>query len=205
VGKPDPVAVSAFTTLLQLVQVDPKWTDLIVDWIDRDNIPQTQGAEDSAYLGQTPPYLAANQYITSTSELLALPGFGRENYLKLAPYITALPPTTDIKLNICSAKAPVLDAFNPGFQNFTGDQGAGLQKNRETAQGACFPDTAAYQATFDPKQWAQVQNMFGKTSRYFRLSSLVTIGTAEFNLYSLLFVDQNGYYVHPVQRSFSPD
>ena len=35
-----------------------------VDWIDADNQPQTQGAEDSAYMGQNPPYLAANQYIT---------------------------------------------------------------------------------------------------------------------------------------------
>ena len=65
---------------------------MLVDWIDPDNEPQTQGAEDSAYLGQNPPYLAANHYMTSTTELLALPGFGRENYAKLAPFIAALPP-----------------------------------------------------------------------------------------------------------------
>src|SRR5207244_6057961 len=78
-GQPDPATVDAFRKLLELSQVDPKWVDMVVDWIDRDNQPQTQGAEDSAYLGQNPPYLAANQYITSTTELLALPGFGREN------------------------------------------------------------------------------------------------------------------------------
>ncbi len=202
VGKPDPVAVAAFNALLQLLQVDPKWTDMIVDWIDRDNNPQAQGAEDSAYMGQTPPYLAANQYITSTSELLALPGFGHDNYAKLAPYITALPPGT--KLNICSARGVVLDAFNPGNQNWSSDE-SGLEKNRESAQGACFPDINTYQQTFDPKQWQQVQGMFGTDSFYFRLSSLITIGSTEFNLYSLLFMDRQGFYVHPVQRSFSPD
>jgi general secretion pathway protein K len=201
-GKPNPVAVATFTELLRLVQVDPKWTDMIVDWIDRDNNPQTQGAEDSAYLGQTPPYLAANQYITSTTELLALPGFGRENYAKLAPYISALPPAT--KLNICSASAVVLDAFNPGNQNYSSDAN-GLAKNRETVQGACFPDMNTYKAIFDARQWQQVQSMLGVVSSYFRLSSLITIGTTEFNLYSLLYVDGQGYYVHPVQRSFSPD
>jgi len=202
VGKPDPVAVESFRTLLQSVQVDPKWADMIVDWIDRDNIPQSQGGEDSLYLGQTPPYQAANQYITSTSELLALPGFKEENYAKIAPYIVALPPGT--KLNICSAKGPVLDAFNTGNTNF-GSDAAALQKNREQAPGTCFPDMPGYQAIFDSKQWAQVSGMFGKTSSYFRLTSLVTIGSAEFNLYSLLLMDGQGYYVHPVQRSFSPD
>ncbi len=201
-GKPNPAAVAAFNALLQLVKVDPKWTDMIVDWIDQDNTPQTQGAEDSAYLGQNPPYLAANQYITSASELLALPGFGRENYAKLAPYVTALPPGTT--LNICSASAVVLDAFNPGNQNFSSDA-TGLEKNRETAQGACFPDQKTYQQTFDAKQWQQVSGMFKTESYYFRLSSLITIGTTEFNLYSLLYVDRQGFYVHPVQRSFSPD
>jgi hypothetical protein len=46
---------------------------------------------------------------------------------------------------------------------------------------------------------------FGTTSQYFRLNSLVTIGTSEFNLYSLLYMENPGYYIHPVQRSFSPD
>jgi hypothetical protein len=48
-------------------------------------------------------------------------------------------------------------------------------------------------------------DMFGTTSQYFRLSSLITIGTTEFNLYSLLYMDNQGNYIHPLQRSFSPD
>jgi general secretion pathway protein K len=202
-GKPDPVAVDAFKYLLQLATVDPKWADMVVDWIDRDNNPQTQGAEDSAYLGQNPPYLAANQYITSTTELLALPGFGRENYEKLAPYIAALPPAT--KLNTCTAKAVVLDAFNVGSSEWSSDGGVALQKNRADAPG-CFPSKTDYQKTFsDPAKYTAAQGMFVTTSNYFRLSSLVTIGTAEFNLYSLLFMDGQGYFIHPIQRSFSPD
>lgn len=202
-GKPDPVMVDSFKWLLEEVQVDPKWADMIIDWIDRDNIPQNQGAEDSAYLGQNPPYQAANQYITSITELLALPGFGRDNYVRLAPYISALPPETN--LNICSAKDKVLDAFNPGKTDFSSTQG-GVDKARQsgTATG-CFPDTNDYKAAFDAKRWAEVQGRFGKVSSYFRLSSLITIGSTEFNLYSLLYMDSSGYYVHPIQRSFSPD
>ena len=201
-GAPNAGAVKAFNKLLESVGVDPKWTDMIIDWIDADNMPQTQGAEDSAYLSQNPPYLAANRYLTSISELLALPGFGRENFTKLAPYITALPPATP--LNICSAPAQVLDAFTTQT-TFSGDGGGGLAKNREGAPG-CFPDLNTYKAGFvgNDLQLAGDQR-FGTTSQYFRLSSLVTIGSTEFNLYSLLYMETPGYLIHPVQRSFSPD
>jgi general secretion pathway protein K len=199
-GKPDPVMVEAFRQLLQLSQVDPKWADMVVDWIDRDSNPQTQGAEDSAYLGQNPPYLAANQYITSTSELLALPGFGRDNYLKIQPYISALPPGTS--LNVCTAPGPVLDAFNKGTVNFSDPEA--LAKNRANAPG-CFPTKSDLANTFEQSTLSQIQNRLQQTSSYFRLQSLVTIGTAEFNLYSLLYMDNQGYFLHPIQRSFSPD
>jgi general secretion pathway protein K len=198
-GQPDPATVDAFRKLLELSQVDPKWVDMVVDWIDRDNQPQTQGAEDSAYMGQNPPYLAANQYITSTTELLALPGFGRENYAKLAPFIAALPPGS--KLNLCTAKGRVLDAFNKNSTEWEDE--AALQKNRAGAPG-CFPDTATFNSTLGSTNVGAQTSRFVQTSSYFRLSSLITIGSAEFNLYSLLYLDQQNF-VHPIQRSFSPD
>jgi general secretion pathway protein K len=202
-GTANPGAVRAFNKLLEELQIDVKWTDLLIDWIDSDNTPQTQGAEDSAYLGQNPPYLAANRYLTSTSELLALPGFGRENFAKLAPYISALPPGTP--LNVCSAPAQVLDAFST-TSTFSSDGGTGLTKNRESAPG-CFPDLNSYKTQNLDANDLQLAGgtRFGTTSQYFRLTSLVTIGTSEFNLYSLLYMDTQGYFIHPIQRSFSPD
>jgi hypothetical protein len=113
-----------------------------------------------------------------------------------------LPPATP--LNICTAPAQVLDAFTTQ-STFTGDQGAGLEKNREAAPG-CFPDLNTYKAGFvgNDMQLAGAQR-FVTTSQYFRLSSLVTIGSAEFNLYSLLYMESPGYIIHPVQRSFTQD
>jgi general secretion pathway protein K len=200
---PNAGALKAFNKLLEELQIDPTWTDKLVDWIDSDNLPQNQGGEDSFYLGQNPPYLAANRYLTSTSELLAIPGFTHEMFVKLAPYISALPPAT--MLNVCTAPAYVLDAFSTQT-TFSGDQGVGLAKNRETAPG-CFPELNSYTTQNLDANDLQLagSKRFGTTSNYFRLNSLVTIGTSEFNLYSLLYMDAQGYYVHPVQRSFSPD
>jgi len=202
-GTPDPVYVAAFTKLLELVGLETKWAPMMVDWIDADIVPQNiDGAEDSVYMGQTPPYRTANRYITSTTELLALPGFGRDRYLALAPYIAALPK--DTRVNLCTVKDKVLDAFLPqGQTEFSATQGQ-LEKNRTGSPG-CFPTLDNYRAAFrDQKAYAAVQAKLGQTSAYFRLTSFVTIGGAEFNLYSLLFRDTTGA-VRPIQRSFTPD
>jgi|HubBroStandDraft_5_1064220.scaffolds.fasta_scaffold22490_4 general secretion pathway protein K len=208
---------AAFQQLLSYLDIEPKWAGYIVDWIDPDIVPQNpDGAEDSVYMGQSPPYRTPNMYITSASEILALPGFGHDRYAKLAPYIVALP--IDAKINICTASGLVLDAFTPGRREYSLDPD-GLQKNRETA-GACFPALQEYQQAIaqSPKPPQQqplpgqppAQNPqatgaeFGTASSYFRLTSFVTIGATEFNLYSLLFQDAQGN-VRPLLRSYTPD
>jgi general secretion pathway protein K len=204
---------AAFQQLLAYLDIEPKWAGYFVDWIDPDIVPQNpDGAEDSVYMGQSPPYRTPNMYITSASEILALPGFGHDRYAKLAPYIVALP--TDAKLNICTASGLVLDAFTPGRREYSLDPD-GLQKNRETA-GACFPSLQEYQQaiaqapkppTTGPNTGPNQQTSaaeFATNSSYFRLTSFVTIGSTEFNLYSLLLMDATGS-VRPILRTYTPD
>ncbi|HWW32699.1 MAG TPA: type II secretion system minor pseudopilin GspK [Steroidobacteraceae bacterium] len=199
-GTPDPVQVAAFQQLLAMLGLEPKWADFMVDWIDRNISPVTpDGAKDSVYMGQTPPYRTPNRYITSASELLALPGFGRDRYVALAPYVTALP--FGMKLNVCTAKGPVLDAFL-GHGDFSSDLD-GLAKNRAAAPG-CFPKLTDYQAAAEAAVWKNISSKVQMTSSYFRLTSLVTIGSTEFNLYSLLLQDPTGQ-VRPILRSYTPD
>ena len=201
-GTPNLVAIAAFQQLLVSLQIEPKWADLIVDWIDPDSTPTVpDGAEDSVYMGQLPPYYVPNMYITSASELLALPGFGRDRYKKIAPFVVALP--IDAKVNICTASGLVLDAYIPGRREFGLDPD-GLQKNRENANG-CFPTQAEYQQAFEsPQQYTAASKFFALNSAYFRLTSFVTIGSTEFNVYSLMYMDATGS-VRPLIRSYTPD
>jgi general secretion pathway protein K len=203
-GTPDTVQVAAFQQLLTTLGLEPKWAGYVIDWIDRDIVPSLpDGAEDSVYMGQVPPYRTPNRYITSASELLALPAFGRDRYLALAPYVVALPYGT--KLNICTAKPQVLDAFL-GHIEFSTDPD-GLAKNRAAATG-CFPQLSDYQAAatngVNAASWQQVSQKVQMTSSYFRLTSLIAIGSTEFNLYSLLLQDPTGQ-VRPILRSFTAD
>jgi type II secretory pathway component PulK len=115
--------------------------------------------------------------------------------------VTALPK--DTKINVCTAKDKVLDAFlGAGHTEFSTDQGA-LAKNR-TASSGCFPTLSNYQAAFPQQRQKIVANYFQQNSSYFRLTSYITIGSAEFSLYSLLYQDAT-FSVRPIQRSFTPE
>jgi general secretion pathway protein K len=197
----DPAAVEAFERLLELLGLETRWAALFADWIDANTTANSpDGGEDNLYLSQAPPYRPPNMAITSVSELLALPEFGRERYLLLAKHVAALP--VDAPLNVCLASGEVLDAYNEGQREHTTDQEAFAKSQAE----GCFPGLAAYEASFDPAVLTRVKNWPGlaETTRYFRLTSVVSIGTAQFAMYSLLRREDDGR-VRVVMRSYSPD
>lgn len=215
---PNTVAIQAFQRLLNMLGMDGKWAYYIVDWIDKNDTPMSpDGAEDSVYMEMNPPYRPPNLPITSTSELLALPGFTRADFDKLAPYIVALPP--GVGINTCSASPQVLDALT-GHIQWSYDP-AQFYKDRADS-GTCFPlpqdvhtatvnvqgggggagagfETNGSQGT--PAGPALVST---QKPAWFRLTSYVTLGSAEFAVYTLLYQDQTGM-VRPVMRSFTPD
>jgi general secretion pathway protein K len=198
-GSTDPASVTEFQQLLTLLGLETKWAGLIADWIDLDDQPNfPDGAEDSVYLAQSPQYRTANLPITSISELLALPGFGRDRYNRLAPYITALPAGTTI--NVCTAPGMLLDAIS-GKTEYSIDPQQ-LQSQRQ-AQG-CFPTLSVYQASLSAQQQRLTAGRLGQTTSFFRLRSFITIGTARFSLYSLLERDGAGQ-IHVILRTFGTE
>jgi general secretion pathway protein K len=198
-GGTDPHALQIFQQLLSELGLETKWAQLIADWVDTDTMPNDpDGAEDSVYLGQTPPYWAANEPVTSISELLALPGFGRDRYNRLAPYIAALPPGTAI--NLCTASGVLLDAIS-GKTEYSADP-ANLSSSRQ--QTGCFPTLAEFDASLSAAQVKEFAPYFGTpTSAYFRLRTFITIGSARYSLYSLLYV--NGGQIRPIIRTFGTE
>ena len=198
----DQEAVLALQRLMGMLEIEPKWAQLIADWIDPDVAPEfPDGAEDNVYTGEDPPYRTPNLLITSTTELLALPEFGRERFRKLAPYVTALPQ--DAQINVCTASGYVLDALIPGgHEEFSVDP----ERLAEARENGCFPRMSEYRAAFgsDPQAFERIEEKLSERSKYFRLTSIVTIGTAEFALYSLLQREPTGQ-VRPILRSYVAD
>jgi general secretion pathway protein K len=212
---PNPTAIAVFQRLLQRLDMDPKWAYFVVDWIDQDSTPMSpDGAEDSVYMEMDPPYRTPNLPVTSTSELMALPGFTRADFDRLAPHIVALPIGT--KVNVCSADPYVLDALT-GVEQFSELDPQQFAKDRQDANG-CFPPLATVKVSTanvtggtgslsggTTAQGTQTtpQDLIGQTSTWFRLSSFITVGTSEFSVYTVLYQDTTG--VRPMMRSFTPD
>ncbi|MFO7276417.1 MAG: type II secretion system minor pseudopilin GspK [Pseudomonadota bacterium] len=204
-GQRDPVAMEIFERLLAKLGLEEKWAELIADWIDANIATEDfDGAEDGTYTAFDPPYRTPNTLITSPSELLALPEFGRERYLRLAPYVTALP--RDATINVCTASAALLDAMiGPAYEEFSRDP-ENLSRQRE--EDGCWPTADDFRQVLESEERDEqlrqaIAQRVGEDSKYYRLTSVVTIGTTQIALYSLLLHEQNGTRV--IQRSYSPD
>jgi general secretion pathway protein K len=193
-------SIAQFQQLLALLGLESKWAPLIADWIDSDNnVNFPDGAEDSVYLAQSPPYRTANLAVTSISELLALPGFGRDRYNRLAPYISALPAPSPI--NVCTALGPVLDAIS-GKQEYSANPQQLLARRQ---QEGCFPTPTVFSASLGNQQTQSAGAApIGSLSSYFRLRTFITIGTARFTLYSLMERDGAGQ-IHVILRTFGTE
>lgn len=196
----DEMAYERFKRLLQLLELEEKWADLVTDWIDSDGVESFPvGAEDSAYTGFSPAYRAANMPITRASELLALPEFGIERYRRLEPFVTALP--IGAALNVCTAPPEVLDSLVEGHIEFTRarDNAADLRKQR------CFPsvqDLESAISSLNADEQEALKATLGETSSYFRATIWVTIGATKFTLYSLLYRTDATKLVRPILRSY---
>jgi general secretion pathway protein K len=110
--------------LLEILELDPAIADAIADWIDADQDPRPNGAEDSDYAERDPPYAAANRPLTSISELRLIKGIDLAAYNKLAPYVCALPPGTS--LNVNTATPGILAALDKSrdLSRFTRAEGS---------------------------------------------------------------------------------
>jgi general secretion pathway protein K len=193
----DNVAVERLQRLLELIDLEPKWANIIADWIDTDVQPNfPDGAEDPTYTGITPPYRTANMPLTRASELLAIAGFGLDRYRKLEPFVTALPLGTPI--NLCTASPELLDALVAGRRQWTQSR----ENTAETRKQRCFPSKTDYESGLSATEKTELVQgkVIDQTSSYFRSTIWVTIGTTQFTLYSLLYRGNNGL-VRPILRS----
>ena len=70
----DPSGNALHDRLMVLPNMTEDVADAIVDWIDPDNVPRANGAEDSYYQSLTPPYHCKNGPLDSLEELLLVRG-----------------------------------------------------------------------------------------------------------------------------------
>jgi general secretion pathway protein K len=192
-GNTDPLAVEQMQRLLAALELDPRWASIMADWIDTDINPNfPDGAEDSTYLSQVPPYRPPNTLITSVSEILALPEMDIDTYRTLLPYVCALPSGTAINVN--TAAIPVLMSLSDGVA--ASDAARIVEDRPEDGY-----ESVAELTDILP---ADISVPLTVGSRYFRLGVRVNIGSTELTMYSLLEREGSGS-VRTLLRSFGTE
>jgi general secretion pathway protein K len=116
------IKVLRIKRLFELVQVNPDLVDVIVDWVDQDDVPEAAGAESSYYQMLHPSYRAANAPLQTLLELRLLKGITPEIIEKLSKVVTVYPQGGVSWVNLNTADPLVLQALDPRItQSVAGD------------------------------------------------------------------------------------
>lgn len=187
-GKVDTPSLEQFQRLLAALGIDVRFAGIAADWIDADrDTGFPDGAEDSIYSGIIPPYRAANQILSSTSELAALQGMDKATMDILLPHIVALPGRTVINVN--TATGPVLQSLDESMSV------ADVERLLAEREESGFTDIENSFA-----QWPDVRSQIGDTSEFFRLKVIVRVDTVRITYFSMLERGPRGD-VTPILRS----
>jgi general secretion pathway protein K len=137
---------------------------------------------DASYLAALPPYRAAHQFLVHPSELRLINGVSAELYLKLQPFIVALPEPTTINVN--SAPPTILKALSEKI-----DILAVMDYRKSQHRFATLQEFNAI-AHMDNTS----EDLLGTSSRYYLCQAKVMIDRRNYVLYSLLKAspDSNG-------------
>ena len=198
-GGQNAASLQQFQRLLTALNLDPLLANAVSDWVNAGLNPNPLGgAKDDTYSRLQPPYLTADQPMTSISELLLVKGVTPQVYAQLLPYVCALPaqtpqggsPQTGIPVNVNTASGPVLMSLDAHITadvatDIIGRRGengfTSMQQLQQALNGVALPTTA------------------GISSSYFLLTVTAEIGTTHVTLYSLLY--RNGGKTTAVRRT----
>jgi general secretion pathway protein K len=181
-GMENQLARRQFERLLNSLEIDPGLAGAVVDWLDPDTeLRFPTGGEDVVYTSSDPPYRTANSMITSTSELMAIAGFDREIYRRLAPYVAVLPRGT--KLNVNTASDVLLASLSDDL-----DLATATALVEERANDEFVDIDATFEGLVEPDTLQEIDGV----SEHFLLTATVTLGSNQLTMRSVLQRDRSG-------------
>ena len=103
-GKDNKERIEQFSRFMDILKLDKKLLNALLDWLDPDDIERLDGAEDFYYSSLPIPYSCGNQRFLTPFQIFLVKGF-EKLYENLLDYITIY---SDGKININTAPKEVL-------------------------------------------------------------------------------------------------
>jgi len=184
-----------FRTLLSKLEIDAALhntlTDSLIDWLDKDDISEQQGAEFDYYIGLDSPYRTANGLMVSPTELRLVKGFTAKVIEGLENHICVL-PKANTNININTASLEMLESIS--------ELGPHANKIIEYRDGNPEdPDDDVPFASVDEFKKYAIETLkitnydpsgLQVYSEYFMLESHTQLGAGDIHLFSLIYRDQ---------------
>ena len=176
----EPVARTQFARLLRLTGVPAQVAEQVAsgtaDWIDSDDQPLPQGAEDPTYLRGETPYRTAGTLMADPSELRAVAGVTPVLYAEVRRWLCTLPVAELATLNVNTLspeQAPLIAMLFPDTLTV---EAAGQALLRRSPQGYDSPTQFLNMLSVNGGATPEDQRMLGVTSRWFALRIDVALG-----------------------------
>lgn len=160
--------------------------DSVFDWLDADSITYRSGAEEDEYLSRKYPYMTANSYFASTSELRLVKGFNPLVMEKILPFVCVIPGSELLQINVNTLpveSAIILSSLIDGLSL----SGAEAVLSSRPQDG--YDDLEAFFEEVN-QQGAQnvkaVEDLFSINSEYFKLQTQAEFAELRFSMTTLL-------------------
>ncbi len=185
----------AFEKLLEVLAIEGVGTfeadsmaNALTDWLDKDGyITGTGGAEDDDYASREFPYLAANNYLSSISELRLIEHFTPQVISSIKPYVCILEQNNAHKVNI-NTIAVEQPEFLQALLGSTLDEAQQILSARPEDGFATkedfynLPELSKVQLSEEQKE------SFVVDSEYFKLKASASFNDSYFSLISIMKV-----------------
>lgn len=165
-------------------------SDAIADWIDSDNVPAPNGAEDETYQGTATPYRTAGRLIGDVSEIRAVRGMTPQFYERLRPWLCALPGADLSPINVNTLRpdqALLLSMLAPTA--IPVERARGILAARPALGWASVDD--ALRGLGGAGAGGVPLNQLQVTSRWFLLTQTVSVDSAQVEEQALIDVGSN--------------
>ena len=163
-----------YRQLLVAIDIDEslatQLTDAAADWIDSDTRPRVSGAETSYYASLTKPYRAADTFMVTPQELLAVRGYSAEIYRRVRPFVCALPTDRIGAFNVNTIRPEQGALLVPVFSALISPET--IQSELFAIQNDAFNDPAGFTSL----------SAFSIVTPEKRLDSLLTVQSSYFRL-----------------------
>ena len=167
--------------------------DALTDWLDENSaISSSGGAEDNDYASKEFPYLAANHYLASVSELRVVEHFTPNIIEKIKPYVCVIPATDMHKININTLNSEHVELLQALLES-TLDEAQDILSARGEKGFASIDDFYNLPEVVKLKNFNDKKDQFVVDSEYFTLKASASFNDSYFAMNSVMKVTDNKY------------